>query len=212
MSVHQQSRAHTRTQVLVGVGYMVGPGTIFFPPLVHECTPSQHLRTYTLPLSKTHICAAIGGALFPPLGLQGMMRLLSLLPMFMAVALLTALGPRGIGRKRRCFPTPTHQHDTNTNGNGDGGTLGHDTLAGLSDGVRFLLRQNPWWADFTVLLAALALVGDAAALGFMDPTLALHLQQLLGLGVRRIGALRVYVYVCGGWVGRRRIDKKETGA
>ncbi len=126
------------------------------------------------------------------------MLLLPLLPLLMALGLLTSLGPRGVGRRRRRFtppPFPFPFPTASESGRGGGGEeeeegpFDADTLAGLSSGP--LLRPRPaswWWADATVVLVALALVGDAAALGFLDPTLAGHLQLLLGLGVGRIGA------------------------
>jgi hypothetical protein len=140
--------------------------------------------------SPTHI-QAIGGFLFPALGLKGMMLLLALLPLLMALGLLTALGPRGVGRRRRHFPTTTTPFSTASELDqaDESEPFDVETLAGLSSGP---LRSRPgassWWADATVVLVALALVGDAAALGFLDPTMAQHLQLLLGLGVGRIGA------------------------
>jgi len=47
----------------------------------------------------------------------------------------------------------------------------------------------PWWRHPTILLASLALVADAAALGFLDPTLSQHLLLLLNLPSLSIGLL-----------------------
>lgn len=41
--------------------------------------------------------------------------------------------------------------------------------------------------DRTVVLVALSLVADAAAIGFMDPVLARHLFLVLGLDVKTAG-------------------------
>lgn len=132
------------------------------------------------------------------------MLVLSLLPLVLGGALLALLAPRGVGRRRVVFaPFPAAaEHD---HGHGDEFAAG--TLVGLSSGRRF--SSSVWWWDATVLLVVAALVGDAAALGFLDPTLSRHLQSLLGLGVRQMGAwawgFENWVLGGFGFMGTRRV-------
>jgi MFS family permease len=163
MEVSEASGTLTRDmgiqEVMTGIGFITGPAT--------------------------------AGLLFPALGLKGMMLVLSLMPVLMGLALLCLLRPQGVGRRRVAFapfPAATPRHHLNDDSELE---IAPGTLAALNSGQDFASSQSTgkaWWMDATVALVALALIGDAANLGFLDLTLSRHLQSLLGLSVRQMGA------------------------
>ena len=122
----------------------------------------------------------LGGFLFTGLGFRRMFLILSLPPLGMALILFLLLKPLGIGGRK---------------GGGGGRKRREEQTATVRRVEEDGLPPPPppptqqWWKDPTILLVSLALIADAAALGFLDPTLAHHLLLLLDLHVDQIGLL-----------------------
>ena len=114
----------------------------------------------------------VGGFLFERLGFRRMFLLLSGAPLAAAALLAAALGPTGVGAGRTRLR--------------EEGKAGGEPMGGGDAEPSFFYR---WWTDETILLAALALVTDAAAVSFLDPTLATHLRLVFDIDVDEIGVV-----------------------